>query len=128
MSTPGRGPPVDGGAPWPDLESAALPLPGAPPRPPQAAGAEPTPTTTSPPPGPTPTTNRGNTWSFVFLLIWLFMLTNGGGDDLLVRSQYRETLRVLKQQRGNFSAWLWGEESNFTLVSEAYCGDVELSS
>lgn len=48
------------------------------------------------------------------------MLTNGGGDDLQVRSQYRETLRVLKQQRGNFSDWLWGKDSNFTLV-RSYC-------
>ena len=116
MSSPGRGPPVDDRAPWSDLESAPLTLPGAP-RPSQA-DAEPPPTATAPPPGPTPTTNnRGNTWSFVFLLVWLFTLTLGGGDDLLVRSQYRETLHVLKQQRGNFSAWFWGEDSDFTLVS-----------
>ena len=128
MSSPGRGPPVDDRAPWSDLESAPLTLPGAPPRPSQA-DAEPTPTTTAPPPGPTPTTNnRGNTWSFVFLLVWLFTLTLGGGDDLLVRSQYRETLHILKQQRGNFSAWLWGEDSNFTLVSEEYFVNAELLS
>ena len=44
------------------------------------------------------------------------MLTNNGGEDILVRNQYRESLRVLRSQQRNFSAWIVNEESNFTLV------------
>ncbi|EJD07571.1 uncharacterized protein FOMMEDRAFT_115893 [Fomitiporia mediterranea MF3/22] len=45
--------------------------------------------------------------SFLFMTVMLFMLTNNGGEDLVVRSQYRESLKNLRFQQSNFSAWLW---------------------
>lgn len=78
--------------------------------------------------GPTSTQNgRGSISSFLFMTVILFMMANGGGDDTLVRSQYRDSLRNLRAQQGNFSTWLWGggdivqgnetQELNFTIVS-----------
>ncbi|KAH8111085.1 hypothetical protein DFH11DRAFT_1799176 [Phellopilus nigrolimitatus] len=68
--------------------------------------------------------------SFLFMTVMLFMLANGGGDDILVRSQYRESLMTLRAQQRNFSTWLWaggnagmnaseGMEFNFTLSASA---------
>ncbi|KAL5536908.1 hypothetical protein ACEPAF_731 [Sanghuangporus sanghuang] len=50
---------------------------------------------------------RGGMSSLLFMTIMLFLLTNNGGEDLLVRSQYRESLKGLRMQQSNFSAWLW---------------------
>ena len=74
-------------------------------------------------PAPTPTpTNRGggSCSSLLFMIILLFMLMNNGTDDLIVRNQYRESLKSLRLQQSNFSAWLESggdiEMSNFTMV------------
>ncbi|KAI5124239.1 hypothetical protein M0805_005088 [Coniferiporia weirii] len=56
--------------------------------------------------------------SFLFMTVMLFMLTNGGGDDMFVRQQYRESLRTLRAQQGNFSAWLWAGGNAMVNVSE----------
>lgn len=46
----------------------------------------------------------------------LFMLMNGG-DDLVAQSHYRDSMRSLRSQQGNFSDWLHGLETpNFTMV------------
>ena len=49
------------------------------------------------------------------------MLMNGHGDDLAnTRDLYVHGLQSLNWQLGNFSAWLNGTESNFTLVSPCF--------
>lgn len=64
--------------------------------------------------------SRGSISSFLFLTFMLFMLTSGG-DDIVVRNQYRETLKELLWERGNFTVWLSGNQTggNFTMVCPA---------
>lgn len=61
--------------------------------------------------------SRGSISSFLFLTFMLFMLTSGG-DDIVVRNQYRETLKELLWEKGNFTIWLSGNQTggNFTMV------------
>lgn len=72
-----------------------------------------------------PQGGRGGMSSFIFMSIMLFMLTNGGGEDFMLRQQYRDSLQTLRAQQANFSSWLWSggngaagnaSEANFTLV------------
>ena len=61
---------------------------------------------------------RSSVPSLLFISIALFMLINGHGDDFAsTRDMYVNGLQNLNYQLGNFSAWLNGTESNFTLVS-----------
>lgn len=74
-----------------------------------------------------PQGGRGSMSSFIFMSIMLFMLTNGGGEDFMLRQQYRDSLQTLRAQQANFSSWLWAggnaavnaSEGNFTLVCPA---------
>jgi transmembrane E3 ubiquitin-protein ligase len=62
---------------------------------------------------------RSSIPSFLFLFFLLFMMTNNNGDELVARSQYRDSLASLEWQLGNYSAWLNGpdvERLNFTMV------------
>ncbi|KZT21185.1 hypothetical protein NEOLEDRAFT_1074064 [Neolentinus lepideus HHB14362 ss-1] len=58
---------------------------------------------------------RGSISSFIFISFILFLLTNHNGAELVAQNQYREMLRSYNWQLGNYSAWLNGTESNFTL-------------
>ena len=73
-----------------------------------------------------PRQQRSSVPSLLFLSFVLFMLMNGHGDDLAnTRDLYVHGLQSLNWQLGNFSAWLNGTESNFTLVSPCFavrCG------
>ena len=61
---------------------------------------------------------RSSVPSFLFLSFVLFMLMGGHGDEFAsTRDLYVNGLHSLNYQLGNFSAWLNGTESNFTLVS-----------
>ena len=44
------------------------------------------------------------------------MLTNRNEEDGVARSQYEDTIRAFGYQLSNYSAWLNGTASNFTLV------------
>ncbi|KAF7969695.1 hypothetical protein HWV62_26216 [Athelia sp. TMB] len=44
------------------------------------------------------------------------MLTNHSGDEFLARNQYQNALQSLQWQIGNYTAWMNGTESNFTLL------------
>ncbi|EJF60599.1 hypothetical protein BD309DRAFT_958957 [Dichomitus squalens] len=62
---------------------------------------------------------RSSVPSLLFLSFILFMLMNGHGDELAnTRDLYVNGLQSLNWQLGNFSAWLNGTESNFTLPVE----------
>lgn len=45
----------------------------------------------------------------------LFILTNHTGDEFLARNHYQDALQSLNYQLSNFTAWLNGTESNFTM-------------
>lgn len=65
-----------------------------------------------------PRQQRSSLPSFLFITFVLFMLTSGRGDELsLTRDQYLNGLQSLNYQLSNYSAWLNGTASNFTLVS-----------
>lgn len=61
---------------------------------------------------------RGSVPSFLFLSFILFMLTSHNGDEFLARHQHQDALQALTWQLGNYSAWMNGTESNFTVVRD----------
>ncbi|EGO20800.1 hypothetical protein SERLADRAFT_442156 [Serpula lacrymans var. lacrymans S7.9] len=58
---------------------------------------------------------RSSVPSFLFIIFMLFMLTNHSGDEFLARNHYQDALQSLNYQMSNFTAWMNGTESNFTL-------------
>lgn len=60
--------------------------------------------------------NRGSVPFFFFICIILFMFTSHNGDEFLARHQYQDALRSLSYQLSNFTSWMNGTTSNFTLV------------
>ena len=69
-----------------------------------------------------PRPKRGSVTSLLILSLFVFMMTNNGGnDDLAVRNQYKDTLSSLEWQFGNYSAWLNGSDTtNFVMVRSCY--------
>ncbi|OSD00125.1 hypothetical protein PYCCODRAFT_1453440 [Trametes coccinea BRFM310] len=66
-----------------------------------------------------PRQQRSSWPTFLFITFVLFMLTNGRGEDASVtRDQYVNGLQSLSFQLSNFSAWLNGTASNFSLPVE----------
>ena len=59
---------------------------------------------------------RGSLPSFLFITFLFFMLTNRNEEDVVVRIQYEDAVRALGYQLSNYSAWLNGTTTNFTLV------------
>ncbi|KAJ7449681.1 hypothetical protein FB451DRAFT_1287670 [Mycena latifolia] len=55
---------------------------------------------------------------FLFISFVLFLLTNHNGDEFLARHQYQDALRTLSYQLSNYTAWMNGTESNFTVPSQ----------
>ncbi|KAJ2934870.1 hypothetical protein H1R20_g2236, partial [Candolleomyces eurysporus] len=53
--------------------------------------------------------------SFLILSFILFMLTSHNGDEFLARHQHQDALQSLQWQYSNYTAWINGTESNFTL-------------
>lgn len=47
------------------------------------------------------------------------MLTNRNEEDVAVRAQYEEAIRALGYQLSNYSTWLNGTATNFTLVRDS---------
>ncbi|KIY62720.1 hypothetical protein CYLTODRAFT_426698 [Cylindrobasidium torrendii FP15055 ss-10] len=58
---------------------------------------------------------RSGPGSFIFFMVILFLLTHHNGDEFLARHQYQHALESLDYQLSNFSAWMNGSHSNFTL-------------
>ncbi|SRR5258708_11188627 len=61
---------------------------------------------------------RGSVTTFLILSLFIFLMTNNGGnDDPTVRNQYKDNLSSLEWQLGNYTAWLNGSDTaNFTMV------------
>ena len=64
---------------------------------------------------------RSSISSFVFIIFMLFMLTNHSSDEYLARTQYQDALQIMNDQLSNFTAWMNGEGSNFTMVGVRAC-------
>lgn len=64
----------------------------------------------------TPQQQRSSVSSFIFIVFMLFMLTNHSADENIARTHYQDALQVLNDQLSNFTAWMNGESSNFTMV------------
>jgi transmembrane E3 ubiquitin-protein ligase len=80
----------------------------------------------TPPPPPAdetgndrPPTQRTSIPSLLFLSFILFMLTHHNGDELLARHMYQDALAGLTSQLGNYTTWLNGSPSNFSLVCDS---------
>ncbi|KAF8159628.1 hypothetical protein B0H34DRAFT_704239 [Crassisporium funariophilum] len=58
---------------------------------------------------------RSSVPSFLFISFMLFMLTSHNGDEFLARHQYQDALQSLTYQLSNYTAWLNGTDSNFTV-------------
>jgi transmembrane E3 ubiquitin-protein ligase len=65
---------------------------------------------------------RGSIPSFLFITFLLFMLTHHSSDEFVARNQYQAALDNLTYQTSNFTAWLNGTDSNFTLVCPVFTG------
>ncbi|TFK18973.1 hypothetical protein FA15DRAFT_674849 [Coprinopsis marcescibilis] len=63
-----------------------------------------------------PARPRSSVPSFLFLSFLLFMLNSHNGDEFLARHQHQDALRALTWQLSNYTAWLNGTESNFTIL------------
>ncbi|KAK0199252.1 hypothetical protein DFS33DRAFT_1262349 [Desarmillaria ectypa] len=53
--------------------------------------------------------------SAIVLMIMLFLLTSHNSDEFLARHQYQNALQSLTHQLSNFTAWMNGTETNFTV-------------
>ncbi|KAG6850568.1 hypothetical protein H0H93_011767 [Arthromyces matolae] len=58
---------------------------------------------------------RSSIPSFLFISFMLFMLTSHNGDEFLARHQYQEALKSLTYQLGNFTGWMNGTSSEFSV-------------
>ena len=59
---------------------------------------------------------RGSVPTFLFISFVLFMLTNNRGEEIDARYRYMKALDSLNGQVADFSAWLHGSPTNFSLV------------
>ncbi|KAH9990160.1 hypothetical protein BJV77DRAFT_1013954 [Russula vinacea] len=68
-------------------------------------------------PATTDRPQRGSVTSLLILSLFIFLMTNNGGnDDPTVRNHYKDNLSSLEWQLGNYSAWLNGSDTtNFTM-------------
>lgn len=60
---------------------------------------------------------RTSVTSLLFFSFVLFMLTNRNNEEAIARDQYMDTLEVMGFQLSNYTNWMNGTESNFTMVS-----------
>ncbi|KAF5383788.1 hypothetical protein D9615_003714 [Tricholomella constricta] len=61
---------------------------------------------------------RSSIPSFLFISFMLFMLTSHNGDEFLARHQYQDALRSLTYQLSNYTAWMNGTSTNFTVLDQ----------
>ena len=59
---------------------------------------------------------RSSFSSLLFLCLMLFLLTSHNSDEFLARHHYQDALQVLSHQLSNYTAWLNGTSTNFTVV------------
>lgn len=60
---------------------------------------------------------RSSIPSFLFIIFMLFLLTSHNGDEFLARRQYQDAVQSMTYQLANYTSWLNGTASNFSVVS-----------
>lgn len=55
--------------------------------------------------------------SFLFISFVLWMIMHNQADDLTIKNHWMDALSAMHRNIENYSAWLNGTASNFTLVS-----------
>ncbi|KAI6126043.1 hypothetical protein EDD16DRAFT_1554771 [Pisolithus croceorrhizus] len=58
---------------------------------------------------------RSSIPSFVIIIFMLFLLTNHSGDEFLARNHHHDALRSLTYQLSNFTNWMNGSDTNFSM-------------
>ncbi|KAI6151181.1 hypothetical protein BKA82DRAFT_4124844 [Pisolithus tinctorius] len=58
---------------------------------------------------------RSSIPSFVLIIFMLFLLTNHSGDKFLARSHHYDALHSLTYQLSNFTSWMNGSDTNFSM-------------
>jgi hypothetical protein len=66
---------------------------------------------------------RSSLPSLLLISFMLFMLTSHNGDEFLARHQYQDSLQSLGYQLSNYTSWMNGTESNFTMVRCSFPGN-----
>ncbi|KAG5643798.1 hypothetical protein DXG03_009621 [Asterophora parasitica] len=61
---------------------------------------------------------RSSIPSFLFISFMLFMLTSHNGDEFLARHQYQDALRSLTYQLSNYTSWMNGTSTNYTVLDQ----------
>ncbi|KAJ4479660.1 hypothetical protein C8J55DRAFT_74855 [Lentinula edodes] len=61
---------------------------------------------------------RGPLPSILFVMLMLLLFTSHNGEEFLARHQYQEALRKLTYQKSNFTAWMNGDTTNFSLPEQ----------
>ena len=59
---------------------------------------------------------RGSVSSFLLISLILFLLTSHNGEEFLARHHYQDAMNSLENQLSNYTAWMNGTVSNFSLV------------
>ncbi|KAJ3730007.1 hypothetical protein DFJ43DRAFT_1132880 [Lentinula guzmanii] len=65
-----------------------------------------------------PPQQRGPLPSILFIMLMLLLFTSHNGEEYLARHQYQEALQKLTYQKSNFTAWMDGTSTNFTLPEQ----------
>ncbi|KAI6024101.1 hypothetical protein BKA83DRAFT_4267758 [Pisolithus microcarpus] len=58
---------------------------------------------------------RSSIPSFVIIIFMLFLLTNHSGDEYLARNHHHDVLRSLTYRLSNFTNWMNGSDTNFSM-------------
>ncbi|KIL69438.1 hypothetical protein M378DRAFT_69521 [Amanita muscaria Koide BX008] len=58
---------------------------------------------------------RSSFSSLLFLCLMLFLLTSHNSDEFLARHHYQDALQILSYQLSNYTAWVNGTSTNFTM-------------
>ncbi|KAF8074721.1 hypothetical protein FPV67DRAFT_1665468 [Lyophyllum atratum] len=61
---------------------------------------------------------RSSIPSILFISFMLFMLTSHNGDEFLARHQYQDALQSLTYQLSNYTAWMNGTSSEFSVPDQ----------
>jgi len=63
---------------------------------------------------------RGSVSSFLLISLILFLLSSHNGEEFLARHHYQDAMNSLENQLSNYTAWMNGTVSNFSLVCREY--------
>ncbi|KAF8340498.1 uncharacterized protein EI90DRAFT_3035785 [Cantharellus anzutake] len=62
--------------------------------------------------------SQRNSFTYILLITWIVFMTSGFGEDVTTRRDLEDILDRMEDRISNYSAWLNGTSSNFTLTPE----------